>query len=124
MAFKKFLTNMQTMFTGFSDNGDILNDSQNIRLLFQKVHNLILTQIKASFQVSYVFLQRPLRPLSTIVSPLERARCGVMSTTTWRTIAVRYSLVRIWRALIAHHSLVRTDHVLIARQSLARHRTY
>ena len=48
MSFKKFLTNMQTMFTGFSDNGEIINDSQKIRLLFQKFHNPILTQIKAS----------------------------------------------------------------------------
>ena len=44
---------MQTMFTGFSENGEILNESQNIRLLFQKVQNPIMTQIKASFQVSY-----------------------------------------------------------------------
>ena len=53
MPFKKFLTNMQTMLTGFSENGDILNDSQNIRLLFQKFHNPILNQIKPSLQVSY-----------------------------------------------------------------------
>ena len=44
---------MQTMFTGFSDNGEITNDSQNICLLFQKVQNPILTQIKASLRVSY-----------------------------------------------------------------------
>ena len=44
---------MQTMFTGFSENGDILNDLQKIRLLFQKVQNPILTQIKASLHVSY-----------------------------------------------------------------------
>ena len=53
MSFEKFLTNMQTMFTGFSENGEILNDSQNIRVLFQKVQNPIMTQIKASLQVSY-----------------------------------------------------------------------
>ena len=35
--FKKFLTNMQKMFTGFSENVEILNDLQKIRLLFQKV---------------------------------------------------------------------------------------
>ena len=57
MLFKKFLTNMQTMFKRFSENGDILNDSQKIRLLFQKVQNLILTQIKASLQVSYDIYQ-------------------------------------------------------------------
>ena len=53
MSFDKFLTNTQTMFTGFSENGEILNDSQNIRLLSQKVQNPILIQIKASLQVSY-----------------------------------------------------------------------
>ena len=47
ISFKKFLTNVQTMFTGFSLNGDILNDSQNIRLLFQKVKNPILNQNKS-----------------------------------------------------------------------------
>ena len=36
MSFKIFLTHMQTMFTGFSENGEILNDLQKIRLLFQK----------------------------------------------------------------------------------------
>ena len=53
MSFEKFLTNMQIMFTGFSENGDILNDSQNFRLIFQKVQKLIMNQIKASLQVSY-----------------------------------------------------------------------
>ena len=53
MSFEKFLTNMQTIFTGLSENGDIINDSQKIRLIFQKVQNPILTQIKASLQVSY-----------------------------------------------------------------------
>ena len=47
ISFKKFLTNVQTMFTGFSLNGDILNDSQNIHLLFQKVKNPILNQNKS-----------------------------------------------------------------------------
>ena len=41
------------MFTGFSENGEILNYSQKIRFIFQKVQNPILTQIKASLQVSY-----------------------------------------------------------------------
>ena len=53
MSFEKLLTNMQTTFTGFSENGEILNESQEIRLIFQKVQNPILTQIKASLQVSY-----------------------------------------------------------------------
>ena len=41
------------MFTGFSENGEILNESQNILLIFQKFHNPNLTQIKASLQVYY-----------------------------------------------------------------------
>ena len=41
------------MFTGFSKTGEILNDSQKIRRIFQRVQNPILTQIKASLQVSY-----------------------------------------------------------------------
>ena len=32
MSFENFLTNMQRMFTGLSDNGEILNDSKKIRL--------------------------------------------------------------------------------------------
>ena len=53
MSFDKFLNNMQKMFTRFYENGDILNDLQKIRLIFQKVQNPILTQIKSSLQVSY-----------------------------------------------------------------------
>ena len=48
---------MQTMFTGFYENVEILNDSNNIRLLFQKVQNLIMTQVKVSLQVSYNMYQ-------------------------------------------------------------------
>ena len=57
MSFEKFLTNMHTMFTGFYENVEILNDSNNIRLLFQKVQNLIMTQVKVSLQVSYNMYQ-------------------------------------------------------------------
>ena len=39
---------MQIMFTGFFENGDKLNDLQKIPLLFQKVQNPIMTEIKAS----------------------------------------------------------------------------
>ena len=53
MSFENLFTNTQKMFTGFSDNGDIINNSQNIRLLFHKVQNRILIQIKVSLQVSY-----------------------------------------------------------------------
>ena len=48
-----FITNMQTLLTGLSDNVDILNDSQKICLLIQNFQNPILAQIKASLQVSY-----------------------------------------------------------------------
>ena len=57
MSFGKFLTNMQTMYTGLSENGEIINDLQKIHLLFQKVQNPIMTQIKASLQVSYDMYQ-------------------------------------------------------------------
>jgi hypothetical protein len=30
MSFKKFLTNMQAMFTGFEDNNELLTDAQKI----------------------------------------------------------------------------------------------
>ena len=53
MSFENLLTNIQIMFTGFSENGEILNYSQKIHLIFQKVHNPILNQIKASLQVFY-----------------------------------------------------------------------
>ena len=53
MSFKTFLTNIQTMLTRFSENGEIFNDSQKIQVIFQKVQSHILTQIKASLQVSY-----------------------------------------------------------------------
>ena len=53
MSLKKFLTNMQNIFTGLSENGEILDDLQKIRLLFHKFQNLILTQIKSSLQFSY-----------------------------------------------------------------------
>ena len=41
------------MFTEFSENGEVLNDSQKIRIIFQKVQNPILTQIESSLQVFY-----------------------------------------------------------------------
>ena len=53
MSFYDFLKNMQTMFTGLSDNGEILNNSQKICLIYQKFQNSILIQIKASIKVSY-----------------------------------------------------------------------
>jgi hypothetical protein len=53
MSFETFLTNMQAMFTGFVDNGELLTVAQKIRLLFQKVHSPSLTQVKNALQVSY-----------------------------------------------------------------------
>ena len=53
MSSEKFLKIIQTILTGFSENGEIFNDSQRIRLLLQKVQNPIITQTKASLQVSY-----------------------------------------------------------------------
>ena len=42
---------MQAMFTGFEDNGEILTSAQKIRLLFQKVQNPSLTQVKSAVKV-------------------------------------------------------------------------
>ena len=41
------------MFTVFYENWGTLKNSQKIHLLFQKVQKPIMTQIKASLQVSY-----------------------------------------------------------------------
>ena len=71
-----------------------------------------------------MFLKRPLMPLSSLVSTCKHARRDVTSTTTWRTLIARHSLVCTWHALIARHSLVRTDCAFIARQPLARHCTH
>ena len=48
MPFEKFLTNLQSMFTGFADNEEVLTDGQKIRLLFEKVQSPSLTQVKSS----------------------------------------------------------------------------
>jgi len=53
MPFEKFLTNLQSMFTGFADNEEVLTDGQKIRLLFEKVQSPSLTQVKSSLQISY-----------------------------------------------------------------------
>jgi hypothetical protein len=54
MSYKKFLTNMQAMFTGFEDNNELLTDTQKIRLLFQKVQSPSLTQVKNALQVNVI----------------------------------------------------------------------
>ena len=71
MEFEKFLTNIQTMFIGFSKNGETLNDLQKIRLLFQKVQNLIWNQIKASPQVSYDLDQANIVTYDVIANSLD-----------------------------------------------------
>ena len=53
MPFEKFLTNMQTMYTGFSENVEILNDPQKINIILQKVQKPIMNQIKSSLRVSH-----------------------------------------------------------------------
>ena len=82
MPLKEFLKNMQTMFTGFSENGEILNDSQNIRLLFQNVQNPILTQIKASLQVSYDLNQVNIVTYEFISNSLEPEAESIGDHTT------------------------------------------
>ena len=37
VSFEEFLTNIQSMFTGFEENDEILTKAQKIKLLFQKV---------------------------------------------------------------------------------------
>jgi hypothetical protein len=51
MSFEKFLTSMQSMFTGFDDNDEVLNNAQKIRLLFQKVQSPNLAQVKSALKV-------------------------------------------------------------------------
>jgi hypothetical protein len=53
MSFEKFLTSMQAMFTGFEDNGELLNDEQKVRLLFKKVESPGLTVVKNALKVQY-----------------------------------------------------------------------
>jgi hypothetical protein len=53
VSFDKFLTSMQSMFTGFEDNCEVLNDAQKIRLLFQKVQAPVLSQVKSALQVQH-----------------------------------------------------------------------
>ena len=77
-------------------------------VLFDEVH---IQQVSGPPVTSKVLLKRPLRPLSTLVSPRKRALRDVMPTTKWHALTSRYSLVC-------------TDHALITRQSLARHCTH
>lgn len=51
VSFEKFLTSMQAMFTGFEDNGEVLSNAQKIRLLFQKVQNPVLNNVRNALKV-------------------------------------------------------------------------
>jgi hypothetical protein len=53
MKFETFLTNMQTMFTGFDKSEEEMKPPQQIRLLFDKVQCPALQTVKNSLQVAY-----------------------------------------------------------------------
>jgi hypothetical protein len=53
LPFEQFLTKMQAMFLGYSDNGEAFLETQKIRLLFVKVQHPNLELTKSSLQVSY-----------------------------------------------------------------------
>ena len=53
MYFDNFLTNMKYVLTRFEYNNQLLTEAQNIRLLFQKVHNLRMNQVMNLLQASY-----------------------------------------------------------------------
>lgn len=53
MTFDKFLTAMQTMFTGFEENDEHLSAQQKVRLLFDKVQHTLLETTKASLLTAY-----------------------------------------------------------------------
>jgi hypothetical protein len=53
MSFEKFLTNMQSMFTGFDDSGETLTNGQKMRLLFEKVQATNLQGAKSALQISF-----------------------------------------------------------------------
>jgi hypothetical protein len=55
MLFEKFLASMQAVFTGFSKKKEMLNDAQQIRILFAKVQNPSLQQVKNALQVLHDF---------------------------------------------------------------------
>jgi hypothetical protein len=53
LPFEKFLTTMEDMSIGFSENGEGLTEIQLIRLLFKKVQHPSLENTKSSLQVMY-----------------------------------------------------------------------
>ncbi len=52
MSFDKFLTNMQSMFAGFTDNEEILTEAQKIRSPFAKVQSPNLALVKSNLQIA------------------------------------------------------------------------
>jgi hypothetical protein len=94
MSFDKFLTSMQSMFAGFEDNGEVLNDAQKIRLLFQKVQAPVLTQVKSALQV-----QHDLDAGGTSVT--YNFIANSMAATTTNLTEVARSNVSAWMAKVA-----------------------
>ena len=88
-----------------------LNSKRVARIIIP--NHFIISPLDFPFSpyLTNLFLQRPLRPLSTLVLQRERTHRDVTSTTTWRALIARYLLIRTWRALIA-------------RQPSALHRTH
>ena len=72
----------------------------------------------------FMFLQQPLRPLSTIISFHKCASLDVTVTTKWSASIPRHLWGRTWRMLIIRHLLVQHNRALIVRQYLIRHSTH
>ena len=72
----------------------------------------------------FLFLQQPLRPLSTIISSHKCASRDVTFTTKSRASIARHLWGRTWRMLIIRHLLVQHNRALIVRQYLIRHSTH
>ncbi len=53
MSLEKFLTNMQSMFTGFDDSSETLTNGQKTRLSFEKVQATDLQGAKSALQISF-----------------------------------------------------------------------
>ena len=87
------------MLTWFSENGEILYESHNIRLTFQKVKKPILTQIKSSFQISYDLDQSNTVAYDYITNSLEAeaAIIGDHTNQIFRDVAREFGQGRRWR---------------------------
>ena len=87
MSFDNFLANIRMMFTWFSENVEIINNSQNIRLLLQKFWNPIMTQIKALLQVSYDLYQANTVTYDFIDNSMASEAASLGDCTPW---GIRY----------------------------------